>query len=147
LQNSAWDAGRLLEPLIVDSDFQGQFEMAKPTRDYQAVLAAVPKIFVGTEHRVQQLVKLLCREMHRNFLEQGSSIPPWRSRESFLAKWQLPKGLSQTSEPPMLMPVHKASLTVKAAWRLPRMHAGHAIAVRLGSQQSSDGGIAEPSLG
>lgn len=147
---SACHAGRLLEPLIVDPDFRGQFEMAKQTQDYQAVMAVVPKVCVGTEQRVQQLVKLLCREMHRTFLEQGSSIPPWRSCESFLAKWHLPKAvprLSRTSESSMLTPVLQANSTVKAAWRLPPMHAGHPIAVRLGSQASSDGSIAEPSFG
>ena len=104
--------------MVVDPDFRGQFEMAKPTRGYEAVMAAVPRAFVGTEARLQQLVKLICREMHRTFLEQGASIPPWRSKESLLSKWRLPAAVRQAG---VLTPSAVANgrlprAAVRAAW-------------------------------
>ena len=64
--------------------------MAKPTTRYATVMDAVPGVFVGLESHLQTLVKLLCVEMHRAFTTQGASIPPWRSKESFLSKWKVP---------------------------------------------------------
>lgn len=108
---------------MIDTDFRGQFEMAKPTRGYEAVMAAMPRVFVGTEARLQQLVKLVCREMHRTFLDQGASIPPWRSKESLLSKWRLPATLRQPDarlahalQPSATLNARPPRQTVRAAW-------------------------------
>jgi hypothetical protein len=71
--------------------------MAKPTNRYASIMAALPIVFVGSEHYLQQLVKLICREMHNAFTVQGVSIPPWRSKESLLSKWKVPKASSWTA--------------------------------------------------
>jgi PDDEXK-like family of unknown function len=64
--------------------------MAKPTTRYASVMDALPRAFVGPTSQLQQLVQLICVEMHRAFTTQGASIPPWRSRDSFLSKWTIP---------------------------------------------------------
>lgn len=73
--------------------FRDQFEIANPTATYARVMTAVPAMFVGPEHHLQQLVTIVCREMHNAFMAQGVSIPPWRSKTSFLSKWKVPKSL------------------------------------------------------
>jgi len=47
-------------PAIVDPHFREQFECAKASREYGALLAELPPVFVGTEDEVELLVHLLC---------------------------------------------------------------------------------------
>ena len=56
-------------------------------------MVCIPRAFVGIESSLQQLVKLICVEMHRAFTTQNVSIPPWRSKESFLSKWKVPQSV------------------------------------------------------
>jgi hypothetical protein len=51
---------------------------------------ALPEHFVGTHHRLVELVNFMCEQMLASFRESGMSVPPWRQSTSILSKWFLP---------------------------------------------------------
>ena len=69
---------------------QGAISSAAQTAWYEDLLKVVPDLFVGSQSRIKDIVKLLTRAMALAFNEQGCSTPPWRSSAALLSKW-LPK--------------------------------------------------------
>ena len=49
-------------------------------------LQAVPQLFVGTLHRLENAVEVLASEITRAFKQQGRALPPWRTHRSMLSK-------------------------------------------------------------
>ncbi|XP_002967161.2 uncharacterized protein LOC9636096 [Selaginella moellendorffii] len=76
-----------LERLIVDIDFRGQFEIARPTDRYTAIVHELPAIFVGGAERLQQIVNLMCNGVKESLKKRGMPLPPWRKLEYMRAKW------------------------------------------------------------
>ncbi len=52
---------------VIDPCFREQFEIANPTPNYSALLAEVPREFVGTQECVSKLVTLLSVQIKRSF--------------------------------------------------------------------------------
>ncbi|KAI3460504.1 hypothetical protein Pfo_017167 [Paulownia fortunei] len=73
--------------LIVDIDFRGQFELARPTPNYQELTNALPSIFVGTEEKLEKLISLICSAAKQSLRERGLHIPPWRKASYMHSKW------------------------------------------------------------
>ncbi|KAG6544893.1 hypothetical protein Mapa_013583 [Marchantia paleacea] len=79
--------GGLTERNIVDISFKSQFEIARPTAQYAALLQIVPAIFVGKADRLQQIVNILCDAAKRSLKKKDMPVPPWRKAEYIRAKW------------------------------------------------------------
>jgi hypothetical protein len=77
------------ELLIVEPRLREQFETPRPSAVYSAVLAALPRVFVGTEARLAALVTWLAARLRDAFAAASMALPPWRSRVFLLAKWRL----------------------------------------------------------
>ncbi|KAK6131062.1 hypothetical protein DH2020_035192 [Rehmannia glutinosa] len=75
------------ERLIVDIDFRTQFELARPTQNYQELTNALPLIFVGTEEKLEKLISLICSAAKQSLREKGLHIPPWRKASYMHSKW------------------------------------------------------------
>ncbi|EHA8592027.1 hypothetical protein COCNU_contig69204476G000010 [Cocos nucifera] len=75
------------ERLLVDVDFRSEFEIARSTKSYRAVLQALPSIFVGKDHRLQQIVAVVCDAARQSLKKKGLHFPPWRKPEYMRAKW------------------------------------------------------------
>jgi uncharacterized protein (TIGR01615 family) len=73
---------------IVDPCFKEQFEIPHQTQRYAQVLAALPRIFIGTEERIVPLVELLCSEIRLAFKQANATLPPWRAPPAMLSKWR-----------------------------------------------------------
>jgi len=78
------------ERLIVDIDFRSQFQIARSTGHYGAVLNMLPVIFVGKEDRLQQIVGIVCDAAKQSLKKEGLLIAPWRKFEYMRAKWLSP---------------------------------------------------------
>ncbi|GLJ33329.1 hypothetical protein SUGI_0670490 [Cryptomeria japonica] len=78
------------ERLIVDIDFRSQFEIARSTSHYDAVLHILPVIFVGKADRLQQITCIVCDAAKQSLKKKGLHIPPWRKAEYMRAKWLSP---------------------------------------------------------
>lgn len=83
----ASDAG--VATYVVDPCFREQFEIAHPTPRYDAIVKSLPQEVVATPAVLSQVVGLLAREMARSFADQGHDLPPWRSCNALLCRWQL----------------------------------------------------------
>lgn len=72
---------------LVDIDFRAQFEMARPTKEYSAMVELLPNIFVGKAEKINQIIKIMCDAAKRSLKKKTMHIPPWRKYRYMRAKW------------------------------------------------------------
>ncbi|KAK9146537.1 hypothetical protein Sjap_006440 [Stephania japonica] len=87
------------ERLLVDIDFRSEFEIARSTKKYRAVLQSLPPIFVGKTDRLQQIVSVVSEAAKQSLKKKGMHFPPWRKAEYMRAKW-LSSHTRLTTQPP-----------------------------------------------
>jgi uncharacterized protein (TIGR01615 family) len=75
------------ERFFVDIDFRAQFEIARPSDEYNALLQQLPILFVGRADKLCEIVKIMCDAARRSLKERGMYIPPWRKYRYMQAKW------------------------------------------------------------
>lgn len=86
------------ERLFIDIDFRSEFEIARSTGAYKAILQSLPYIFVGKSDRIGQIVSIVSEAAKQSLKKKGMHIPPWRKAEYMRAKWLSP--YTRTSQPP-----------------------------------------------
>ncbi|XP_057472461.1 uncharacterized protein LOC130761035 [Actinidia eriantha] len=80
------------ERYIIDIDFNSHFEIARAVQSYDAVLRALPPVFVGSMSKLKQFLQAM-EEAARASLKQNSMpLPPWRSLAYLQAKWESTSG-------------------------------------------------------
>ncbi|KAK7279295.1 hypothetical protein RJT34_24342 [Clitoria ternatea] len=87
------------ERLIVDVDFRSEFDIARSTGTYKAVLQSLPYIFVGRSERLGQIVSIVSEAARQSLKKKGMHVPPWRKRDYMLAKWLSPSAV-RAKQPP-----------------------------------------------
>ncbi|XAR61151.1 hypothetical protein NMG60_11034775 [Bertholletia excelsa] len=78
------------ERLIVDIDFRSEFDIARSTKSYKAVLQTLPPVFVGKADRLQTIISIACEAAKQSLKKKGMHFPPWRKAEYVKAKWLSP---------------------------------------------------------
>lgn len=78
------------ERLLVDIDFRSEFEIARSTGAYKAILQSLPYIFVGKPERIGQIVSIVSEAAKLSLKKKGMHFPPWRKAEYMRAKWLSP---------------------------------------------------------
>lgn len=78
------------ERLLIDIDFRSEFEIARSTGSYKAILQSLPYIFVGKSDRLTQIVAIVSDAARQSLKKKGMHIAPWRKPEYILAKWISP---------------------------------------------------------
>lgn len=78
------------ERVLIDVDFRSEFEIARSTGSYTAVLQSLPSIFVGKADRLQHIVTVVSEAAKQSLKKKGLHVPPWRKREYMRAKWLAP---------------------------------------------------------
>ncbi|XP_047084568.1 uncharacterized protein LOC124695798 [Lolium rigidum] len=97
------------ERVIVDVDFRSQFEVARPTKAYRAVLQRLPSVFVGREDRLRLLVAAAADSARASLKKRGLHLPPWRKPEYMRAKWLSPYEREVPPPPPPPAPEASAA--------------------------------------
>ncbi|RDY11006.1 hypothetical protein CR513_04388 [Mucuna pruriens] len=87
------------ERLIVDVDFRSEFEVARSTGTYKAILQSLPFIFVGRSERLGQIVSIVSEAAKQSLKKKGMHVPPWRKRDYMLAKWLSPCSVREKQPP------------------------------------------------
>ncbi|CAM6024260.1 unnamed protein product [Sphagnum balticum] len=72
---------------ILDLDFQAQFEIARPTQQYEAALKSLPTIFVGTSLKLKQVLEIMSNAAKISLKQNAMHLPPWRTLDYMDAKW------------------------------------------------------------
>ena len=75
------------ERLLIDIDFRSEFEIARSTGTYKAILQSLPYIFVGKSDRLGQIVSIVSEAAKQSLKKKGMHFPPWRKAEYIRAKW------------------------------------------------------------
>lgn len=75
------------ERIIIDIDFRTQFEIARPSSSYKAVVQVLPTVFIGKAERLLQIVNILSDAVKQSIKNRGMHLPPWRKPEYMRAKW------------------------------------------------------------
>jgi len=78
------------ERLLIDIDFRSEFEIARSTGAYKAILQSLPYIFVGKSERLGQIVSIVSEAAKQSLKKKGMHFPPWRKAEYMRAKWLSP---------------------------------------------------------
>ncbi|EXC16774.1 hypothetical protein L484_013355 [Morus notabilis] len=86
------------ERLLIDIDFRSEFEVARSTGAYKAILQSLPYIFVGKPDRLGQIVAVVSEGAKQSLKKKGMHFPPWRKAEYMRAKWLSPH--TRASQPP-----------------------------------------------
>lgn len=76
--------------LLIDIDFRSEFEVARSTGAYKAVLQSLPYIYVGKSDRLGQIVSIVSEAAKQSLKKKGMPFPPWRKAEYVRAKWLSP---------------------------------------------------------
>ena len=72
---------------VVDVDFGGEFEIARPTEEYERVAAQLPGVYVGKTDELRRLLRLLADAAKRSLQSRAMHVPPWRKGRYMQAKW------------------------------------------------------------
>ncbi|CAN6999538.1 hypothetical protein IGI04_019696 [Brassica rapa subsp. trilocularis] len=75
------------ERLLIDVDFRSEFDIARQTSGYKALLQSLPFIFVGKSDRLTQIVSLISEAAKQSLKKRGMHLPPWRKAEYMRSKW------------------------------------------------------------
>ncbi|KAG0588798.1 hypothetical protein KC19_2G269800 [Ceratodon purpureus] len=75
------------ERIMVDIEFRAQFEIARPSSSYNAVVQVLPAVFVGKADRLFQIVNIMSDAVKQSLKKSGLDLPPWRKPEYMRAKW------------------------------------------------------------
>jgi uncharacterized protein (TIGR01615 family) len=78
---------QLAERLIVDVDFRAQFEIARPTQQYEAALKILPAVFVGSASKLQQILQFMSEAAKASLIQSDMHLPPWRTLDYMRSKW------------------------------------------------------------
>ncbi|XP_009803807.1 uncharacterized protein [Nicotiana sylvestris] len=78
------------ERVLIDVDFRSEFEIARSTGSYKAVLQSLPFIFVGKSDRLLQIVSIVSEAARLSLKKKGMHIAPWRKAEYIKSKWLSP---------------------------------------------------------
>ncbi|KAG6533542.1 uncharacterized protein LOC121979416 isoform X1 [Zingiber officinale] len=75
------------ERILVDVDFRPEFEIARSTKSYRAVLHHLPLLFVGRPDRLQHIVAVVSEAARQSLKKKDLHVPPWRKPDYMRAKW------------------------------------------------------------
>jgi uncharacterized protein (TIGR01615 family) len=75
----ATDGSKLkTECFFADIDFRAQFEIARATDEYNALLQQLPTLFVGKADKLFRIIKIMCDLARTSLKEREMCLPPWR---------------------------------------------------------------------
>ncbi|KAK9992744.1 hypothetical protein SO802_027729 [Lithocarpus litseifolius] len=78
------------ERLLMDIDFRSEFEIARSTGTYKAILQSLPYIYVGKADRLGQIASIVSEAAKQSLKKKGMHFPPWRKADYMRAKWLSP---------------------------------------------------------
>ncbi|KAI3450813.1 hypothetical protein Pfo_007478 [Paulownia fortunei] len=72
---------------FIDLDFASEFEIARPTNSYERLLQYLPRVFVGKNEDLKQILKAMSDASKRSLKSRGLHLPPWRKHRFMQNKW------------------------------------------------------------
>ncbi|KAM7496275.1 hypothetical protein LguiA_020689 [Lonicera macranthoides] len=72
---------------FVELDFVGEFEIARPTNQYEHLLQTLPRVFIGNGDYLKMIVKMMSDGARRSLKSKELHFPPWRKNRYMQNKW------------------------------------------------------------
>lgn len=72
---------------IIDINFAGEFQIARPTEEYAKLVSELPVIYVGTPEAVKKIVRVIGDAVNRSMEINKLHVPPWRRIGYMQNKW------------------------------------------------------------
>ncbi|KAK4338662.1 hypothetical protein RND71_043149 [Anisodus tanguticus] len=80
-------SNRIITRYFVDVDFASEFEIARPTNQYERVLQSLPSVFVGNSEELKQILRVMSNAARQSLKSRGLTFPPWRKHRFMQNKW------------------------------------------------------------
>lgn len=103
---------------FVDLDFAAEFEIARPTSFYERLSQSLPKVFVGKNEELKQILRTMSDAARRSLKSRDLHLPPWRKHRFMQNKWLGPYKrtsniIPSTNTPTFLPPLSNQAYAVK----------------------------------
>lgn len=85
----------------MDVDFQAQFEIARPTQQYEAALKILPAVFVGSASKLKKILEFMSDAAKISLKQNHMHLPPWRTLDYMSSKWLSPSDRKVDAAAPM----------------------------------------------
>lgn len=72
---------------IIEVNLAREFEIARGTDSYQALLDIFPTTYVGKSDELKKIVRQMCAAMKETMKNVDMHMPPWRRNGYMQAKW------------------------------------------------------------
>ncbi|GJM89094.1 hypothetical protein PR202_ga05693 [Eleusine coracana subsp. coracana] len=73
--------------VVIELNFRAEFEMARGGAEYNALVAALPEVFVGRTEKLRAVIKVMCAAAKQCARENHMHMAPWRKHRYMEAKW------------------------------------------------------------
>ncbi len=73
--------------VVVELNFRAEFEVARASAEYRALVTALPEVFVGRADRLRAVVKAMCAAAKQCMKENNMHMGPWRKHKYMQSKW------------------------------------------------------------
>uniref|UniRef100_A0A0E0FT27 Plant-specific domain TIGR01615 family protein n=2 Tax=Oryza TaxID=4527 RepID=A0A0E0FT27_ORYNI len=73
--------------VVVELSFRAEFEVARASAEYRALVTALPEVFVGRADRLRAVVKAMCAAAKQCMKENNMHMGPWRKHKYMQSKW------------------------------------------------------------
>ncbi|KAI3841509.1 hypothetical protein MKX03_031122 [Papaver bracteatum] len=87
---------------FIDIDFIGEFEIARPTSQYEKLVQILPRVYIGRSEELKQITKLMSEAAKKSLKGNQLLLSPWRKNRFMQMKWFGPykRTLNQVSSSP-----------------------------------------------
>jgi uncharacterized protein (TIGR01615 family) len=73
--------------IVIELNFQGEFEMARPSQQYKTLVDTLPELFVGKSERLRNIVQIMCAAAKKSMRDNNMHMGPWRKQKYMQSKW------------------------------------------------------------
>ncbi|MCL7044831.1 hypothetical protein MKW94_009919 [Papaver nudicaule] len=87
---------------FIETDFIGEFEIARPTPQYEKLVQILPRVYIGRSEELKQIIKLMSEAAKKSLKVNQLLLSPWRKNRFMQSKWFGPykRTLNQVSSSP-----------------------------------------------
>ncbi|KAI3924142.1 hypothetical protein MKW92_019835 [Papaver armeniacum] len=72
---------------FIDIDFIGEFEIARPTSQYEKLVQILPRVYIGRSEELKQIIKLVSEAAKKSLKVNQLLLSPWRKNRFMQMKW------------------------------------------------------------
>jgi len=73
--------------VVIELNFRGEFEMARPSQQYKTLVDSLPEIFVGKSEKLRTTVRIMCAAAKKCMRDNNMHMGPWRKQKYMQSKW------------------------------------------------------------